>query len=379
MIKPKNEKNKRIGVVVSWVSPVSINFVINLRLCIEPFADRLLFVMGTSDVAEVKKQFDSKSYVIQHVSGKNAISRILRYILLELRISSKILNEKQNINTWIFFKGSEGLFFPVLLAKVLGKKIVVMIVGSLEVEGEMKGDVFFKPIIWFKIINCIMANNIIVYSKNLIHYWHMERYSHKILVAHRHFLDFDNFKVTTPFSDRPLQIGYLGRMSEEKGILNLIQALPIIINNHQDLSVFIGGDGPLKEGIELSLQDKKLSDRVHLSGWIPHEDLPNYLNQLRLLILPSYTEGLPNIMLESMACGSPVLATSVGAVPDVIIDGETGFILGNNSSKSIAENVNRALNHPELERIADRGRYFIEENFTFEKTVVIWSKILDDL
>jgi glycosyltransferase involved in cell wall biosynthesis len=74
---------------------------------------------------------------------------------------------------------------------------------------------------------------------------------------------------------------------------------------------------------------------------------------LRLLVLPSYTEGLPNIMLEAMACGTPVLATPVGAIPDVIIDGKTGFIMENNSPECIAENVIRALNSPDLER--DRG------------------------
>jgi glycosyltransferase involved in cell wall biosynthesis len=106
-----------------------------------------------------------------------------------------------------------------------------------------------------------------------------------------------------------------------------------------------------------------LTARVDLPGWISHDDLPGYLNQLRLLVLPSYTEGLPNIMLEAMACGTPVLATPVGAIPDVIIDGKTGFIMENNSPECIAENVIRALNSPDLERIAENGRRFVEENF----------------
>jgi glycosyltransferase involved in cell wall biosynthesis len=79
-----------------------------------------------------------------------------------------------------------------------------------------------------------------------------------------------------------------------------------------------------------------------------------------------------------MACGTPVLATPVGAIPDILIDGETGFIMDNNSAECIAENVMRALRSPELEKIADNGRRFVEENFTLEKTLGIWKKILMD-
>ena len=67
-----------------------------------------------------------------------------------------------------------------------------------------------------------------------------------------------------------------------------------------------------------------------------------------------------------------MLATPVGVIPDVIIDGKTGFIMGNNSPECIAENVIRALASPDLEEIAENGRRFVEENFTFEKTVENW-------
>jgi len=80
-----------------------------------------------------------------------------------------------------------------------------------------------------------------------------------------------------------------------------------------------------------------------------------------------------------MACGTPVLATPVGAIPDVIIDGKTGFIMENNSPECIAENVKRALDSPDLERIAENGRRFVEENFTFEKTVENWKGILQSI
>ncbi len=134
----------------------------------------------------------------------------------------------------------------------------------------------------------------------------------------------------------------------------------------------------MKDTIEASLQEGGVADRVDLPGWISHNDLPKYLNQLRLLVLPSYTEGLPNIMLEAMACGTPVLATPVGAIPDVIRDGETGFIMEDNSPECIARNVMRALHDPGLEEVAERGRRYVEGEYTFEKAVERWRGNLEN-
>jgi glycosyltransferase involved in cell wall biosynthesis len=113
--------------------------------------------------------------------------------------------------------------------------------------------------------------------------------------------------------------------------------------------------------------------------WIPHDELPRYLNELKLLILPSYTEGLPTGVLEAMACGTLVLATPVGAIPDVIKDGETGFIMENNSPECIAENVEKVLNCPNLDEIVKSARELVVKEFTYETAVDRYRKMLSYL
>ena len=74
-----------------------------------------------------------------------------------------------------------------------------------------------------------------------------------------------------------------------------------------------------------------------------------------------------------------MLATPVGAIPDVIIDGKTGFIMESNSPECIAENVRRALDSPDLEQIAEAGRRFVGENYTFERVVERWKEVLEEI
>jgi len=77
-----------------------------------------------------------------------------------------------------------------------------------------------------------------------------------------------------------------------------------------------------------------------------------------------------------MACGTPVLVTPVGSIPDIIKDGNNGFIMQNNSSKNIADNVLRALENPDLEKIAENAKKLVVQQFTYEAAIKRYEKIL---
>jgi glycosyltransferase involved in cell wall biosynthesis len=158
--------------------------------------------------------------------------------------------------------------------------------------------------------------------------------------------------------------------------LNFVSALPGILKNNTNLKIYIIGDGPLNEQIRATLVQSNILKNVILTGWIPHNELSPYLNEFRLLILPSDTEGLANIVYESMACGTPVLSTPVGALPDFIKDGETGFIMANNSPDCIQQNVIRSLSFPHLEKIIINAQDLLKREFTFKSAVQRYSEIL---
>jgi glycosyltransferase involved in cell wall biosynthesis len=319
-----------------------------------------------------------KDDIIIYKNQINPVFRAINYFFLNLKISWWTLIRSGSADFFLFFMET-GLPLPMVAAKLRNKPIIWLLPSSQGKMMEDHHDFLDLILIPMQSLSYDLADKIVLYSPNLIQEWKLQNYSKKIHIAHEHIIDFNNFNVSTPLSDRTPLIGYIGRLSTEKCIQNFVKSLPAILSTKKDLRVLIVGDGPLKESIDAYLIEEKLSDRVDLPGWIAHDDLPKYLNQLRLLILPSYTEGLPNIILEAMACGTPVLATPVGAIPDIIRDGETGFIMRDNSPECIAENVLRVLLSHDLDHIAENGRYFVERNFTFDKTVEKWKRIFDEI
>lgn len=373
----KSNKKPSIGIVASAQLDASKSPVLNLINILYPLSNNVCLITLRHDL--FKETNKIHTYEIQYKMGANTLTKIIRHIYLQLRISYKLAKITKNVDFWIFFIGETSLVLPVLTAKLLRKKVVLVLSGSSTLMAKFSNDILSKPIEILEKINLILSNCLILYSANLVKDYNMEKYSHKISIAHRHFLDFDKFKIEKPLSKRDNLLGYIGRLSQEKGILNFVEAMTKVLEMRDDIGFLIGGDGPLRTKVKECVNAENLNSKARFVGWIPHDDLPKCLNDLKLLVLPSYTEGLPNIMLEAMACGTPVLATPVGAIPDVISDGETGFIMEDNSPECIASNVLRVLSQPNLEEIAKNAHALVEKEFTYEAAVEKYRSILGSL
>lgn len=377
-----NENQQKLVVISSGLDVTMPNFLPNiLKIVCSAFPGNILVISARSTSTEEKqycKRMSVKHLMPEEKNKKNGIfNRISRDFLTQLTMSYEIIKEKK-ADIYLFFL-AQSLILPIIILKILRRKIILIIGASFfELAKYQKDQLLLIPKIEEQ-ISFKLVDYIVIYSKSLIGKWHLEKYQNKILIAHKHFIDIDKFEIINTFHERRNIIGYFGRFSEEKGVLNFLSAVQMVLEKETEVTFLLGGDGYLRNRIEKYLDENGLKNKVKLTGWIPNDELPYYLNELKLLVLPSYTEGLPNIMLEAMACGTPVLATSVGSIPDIIADEDTGFIMENNSPACIAENVIRTLKHPNLEAIIKNARALVEGEFTYETTMEKYKTIFDKL
>jgi len=373
-----SEKRYHIGILTAPAEQASVAPISNLIEILRPISKTLVIITGNASYDYFKNDTGVLSFDNGHPIEKSRAKRILNYIHAQFRCSLLILNQRNEVDAWFFFMGGEREFLPILTAKLLKKPTLLILTGSIVKSAIYSRDPFFLPIKLLNWITCALVSGILLYSPRLISETGLEKHQKKIFITQRHFVDLDLFQCSKKYDDRPNMIGYIGRLSEEKGVLNFVNAFPGIHSENPQIRFFIGGDGALRDQMMTSISSSGLKEKVTCVGWIPHNELPTYLNNLKLLVLPSYTEGLPNIMLEAMACGTPVLVTPVGAIRDVIEDEETGFILDDNSPRTIEDSVIHALNHPHLKIIANRGKNLIATQFSFQKAIDSYALILSN-
>ena len=152
----------------------------------------------------------------------------------------------------------------------------------------------------------------------------------------------------------------VGRLERLKGHELIIQALTKI----NDAVLLIAGEGPLRQSLENLALEIGVANQVRFLGSVPHNELPVYYAISDVLVLASSREGWPNVLLESMACGTPVVATNVGGSPEVVTSREAGIIAKQRSAEGLLEAINQLLaSNPQ--RNSTRA---YAENFSWDAT-----------
>ena len=147
---------------------------------------------------------------------------------------------------------------------------------------------------------------------------------------------FDAIPTVRSFPDQPLRLLYIGRLARAKGVYEMLQGMRLAYEMGVEARLIVAGNGAELPRLRRYAQALGLGSRVCFAGPVFGDEKVKLLGGCDLFMLPSYSEGLPYALLESMAAGVPVIATPVGAIPDVLADGTHGLLVPARDGKAIA-------------------------------------------
>jgi len=176
----------------------------------------------------------------------------------------------------------------------------------------------------------------------------------KIKVVHCG-LEYDFYNMPAEAIPERPSIVCVGRICEQKGQLLLIEAAKRLHDANQDFSLILAGDGEMRAEVESLIAQYQLQEKVTITGWISSEEVRKHILTSQVLVLPSFAEGLPVVLMEAMSLRRPVISTYIAGIPELVKHGENGWLCTAGDVDALTNAMREALTTPEkvLKKMGD--------------------------
>jgi colanic acid/amylovoran biosynthesis glycosyltransferase len=156
----------------------------------------------------------------------------------------------------------------------------------------------------------------------------------------------------------------IGRLAEQKGQLLILEALALLAARRVTFEVVLAGDGPMRSVVEQRIRELGLVGSVRITGWVSNEAIRSELLGARVLLLPSFAEGLPVALMEALALGRPAITTYIAGIPELVQDKVNGWLIPAGDVSRLASAIEAALDAPlaELSRMGRAGAEAVAKN-----------------
>ena len=164
----------------------------------------------------------------------------------------------------------------------------------------------------------------------------------------------------------PLQLTFFGLIGDRKGVFDLLKVFKKLIDNGYQVRLNIGGNGEISRLFK-ELRKFGIVDFVKYCGWIEDKEKDLLLRKTDIFVLPSYAEGMPMSILEAMSYAIPVVTTNVGGIPELVIDGETGYLSNPGDLDALYEKISFLIQNKDVRRdFGNKGRLLIKNKYNID-------------
>ena len=198
-------------------------------------------------------------------------------------------------------------------------------------------------------------------------------------------VDCEQFKPIKTIKNKDvIRIGTVKRMSSKYGISTLLEAFSLVKKEYKgDIELVLVGGGPEENELKTLAQRLRLYECVNFVGPVPHHMVPEYLNSFDIYVALSISESFGVAIIEASACAVPVVVSDAGGLPEVVVDGKTGYIVPRNNPEEAAERILQLVNNSLLRvTMGEAGRQFVLENYEWKENADrmerLYEKVIDD-
>jgi glycosyltransferase involved in cell wall biosynthesis len=354
---------------------------------------KILYLTTTSKLSgtekmlcELSRRINKRKYEIMVCTIVDDLSEQLLEILRREGIKTVCLNLDKKWKLWKIFRLfkvihdfkpdilQSFLFFDNIMSRFFGKlfNVPIIISGQRNVEVYWSSFRNFIDKTTISLTDYIVSNS---YAGKKILIERKKVSKEKIRVIHNgvNTENFNNLRkinlldlINKDVSSISV-LGFVGRLIDQKGLNYLIRAIAKL--KDENLSCLIIGEGKEKEKFKKIAKNLKIENLIFFLG--RRNSAWRYMKNFDILILPSLGEGMPNVILEAMIQEVPVIATNVGGIPEIIVDGENGFLVEPRDIRGLYDKIKYVLNLSEEKRkkIGKNAKKIVEEKFSIKRMV----------
>ena len=301
--------------------------------------------------------------------GKGGFGKILTFLRIQLKVIQALRNKEYELYYMTLTTKGPGFykdFLVVILLKLFGKRIIY----HFHNKGvSLRNSKRLNHILY----TLVFKNSKIILLSEFL-YSDIEKYVAKTDVYFcANGIPLNDNAVNVPGKSnhgKPLRLLFLSNMMEAKGVLVLLEACRILNEKGIIFECHFVGDWSdvSAKSFDNVVATKNLKKLIFAHGKKFNFDKYNFLLNSDIFIHPILNDCFPLVLLEAMQFGLPIISTPEGGIPDVVVDGETGFLVPQKDAIALAEKIELLINHPELrKRMGDAGKRRYEEFFTLEK------------
>jgi glycosyltransferase involved in cell wall biosynthesis len=176
-------------------------------------------------------------------------------------------------------------------------------------------------------------------------------------------------------------IGTVSRLLHQKGLHVLLDAFAKCLEKHPQASLVIVGDGLYRHQLEEQARMLGIAENTHFLGYLQQPRLSAVVSEFNIFAFPTFGEGFGLVLLEAMAVSKPVVASNVMAIPEIVIDGQTGLLVPPDNADALAQGLLKLIENPSLcQQFGSAGRQRLEQEFTVDimvqKTIAVYDEVL---